>query len=82
MGVTGYVAVTVGSESEDDDNDKEEDNEECSKNKKHIDTNVCACVCVTECVHYVSRVYAGRDFESVANLPHFPDCSRIFIRHY
>ena len=52
MGVTGCVAVTVGSDS-DDDNDEEEDNEECSKNEKHIDTKVGACVCGTECVHYV-----------------------------
>ena len=31
-GVTGCVAVTVGSESEDDDNDEEKDDEECLKN--------------------------------------------------
>ena len=54
MGVTGCVVVNVVSEDDDNDNDKEEeDNEECSKNEKHIDTKVCACVCGTECVHYV-----------------------------
>ena len=31
VGVTGCVAVTVGSESEDDDNDEEEEDEECLK---------------------------------------------------
>ena len=35
VGVTGCVAVTVGSESEDDDNDEEEgDDEECLKKSK------------------------------------------------
>ena len=49
VGVTGCVAVTVGSDSEDDDNDEEkEDDEECLKK---IETQgVHACVCGTECV--------------------------------
>ena len=43
VGVTGCVAVTVGSESEDNDNDKEEeDDEECLKNLRHR----CACMCM------------------------------------
>ena len=50
VGVTGCVAVTVGSESEDDDNDEEEeDDEECLKKLRQ---KVCmrVYVCVTEYV--------------------------------
>ena len=80
VGVTGCVAVTVGSESEDDDNDEEEeDDEECLKKLRqkvcmhvYVGLNMYAYVII---IRYLSQVVR---FRRIPQYPveSFQDCLR------